>query len=315
MSYQLTQRQNHKSISSEQSQVLPLIGVGLRHVHYQDALTSPFNIDFVEVHVENFFAKGGITQAILNDIKAQYAVSLHATSLGLGSTEPVPEPHLKRFSELVEQVQPILVSDHACFSWGQLNDLTIHAGDLLPVPFNQESLAVMVANVNKVQQQLGRRILVENLSAYITPANSTMSESEFLIELCRQTDCRLLLDLNNLMVNAINTQAANSKQNGAHDKATKPVDLALAQLYEFPSHVIGEIHLAGCSPVGETGVMIDDHSQPVSGDVWRLYETALTRFGAVPTLIEWDMDLPDWQTLCQQAQLARKIAKQVLPCH
>lgn len=311
MSYQLTQDQNQKSTSDEQSRALPLIGVGLRHVHYQDALTSPFNIDFVEVHVENFFAKGGITQAILDDIKAHYAVSLHGTSLGLGSTEPVPDSHLGRFNELVEQVQPILVSDHACFSWGQLNDLTVHAGDLLPVPFNQESLAIMAANVSKVQQKLGRRILVENLSAYITPPNSTMSESEFLIELCRLTDCRLLLDLNNLMVNAINTKAATASNNGT-DMTTKAIDLALTQLEQYPSHVIGEIHLAGCTPVGEIGVMIDDHSQPVSDDVWLLYKTALTRFGPVPTLIEWDMDLPDWQTLCHQAQLARNIAEQVL---
>ncbi|MFD2166366.1 DUF692 family multinuclear iron-containing protein [Thalassotalea euphylliae] len=292
------------SIDNQQTQhTLPLVGVGLRDAHYQDALTSSFSVDFVEIHAENFFAPGGITQALLADIIDKFSVSLHATSLGLGSIEPVPASHLERFKSLVDQINPILVSDHACFSWGQINDVTVHAGDLLPVPFNDESIALMQLNTSRIENAIGRKVLIENLSAYLTPPNSTLSEMGFLKRLHEATGNQLLLDLNNLMVNAVNSKAA------------EPLATALQWLEEIPASAVGEIHLAGCSPIGETGVMIDDHSQPVSDEVWALYSAALSRFGPVPTLIEWDMDLPSWEALCAQADTAKAVAKEVFECH
>ncbi|NMP31293.1 DUF692 domain-containing protein [Thalassotalea sp. M1531] len=279
---------------------LPLIGVGLRHVHYREALASVSNIDFVEIHAENFFAEGGITQVLLEDIKDKYRISLHATSMGLGSAHEMPEKHLEKLKSLVNNVKPILLSDHACFSWGQLEDLTVHAGDLLPVPFNEESLTAMAVNVDRVQTAFNQQILVENLSAYITPVGSTMSETEFLSSLCQKSNCKLLLDLNNLMVNATN-------ENVEH-----PLDFVISWLANIPTNLVGEIHLAGCSPIGELGIMIDDHAQPVSNEVWQLYRYALKRFGAIPTLIEWDLDLPSWDELVEQADRAREIASEVL---
>lgn len=288
--------------ANDSNNELPLIGVGLRHVHYSDALSSPADIDFIELHAENFFANGGITQSLLSDLNRKYAISLHATSLGLGSSTPIPEQHIHRLTELVTDINPILVSDHACFSWGQLNDITIHAGDLLPIPFNQESLDLITANINLVQKKLGRQLLVENLSAYLTPPNSTMSEVDFLVNMCQQTQCKLLLDLNNLMVNNMNHQRVS------------PLEDALAWIEQLPVNVVGEIHLAGCTPATNNNLVIDDHSQPVSDEVWALYEAALLRFGAVPTLIEWDLDLPPWTVLIGEATKARSIAQKVFAC-
>ena len=300
MSLQTDLPRLNKDISTDAN--LPLIGVGLRHQHYNDALSSPADIDFVEIHAENFFAEGGIGKSLLSDIKQQYDVSLHATSLGLGSAQIIPSAHLAKLSQLVDEVNPLLVSDHACFSWGQLNDIQVHAGDLLPVPFNEESLSIMSKNIDTLQRTLKRNILVENLSAYITPAGSTMPETEFLTRLCQNTGCQLLLDLNNLMVNAVNQQEES------------PLSQATTWLNTIPANIVGEIHLAGCTPVERGELVIDDHSQPVSDEVWALYQSALTRFGSTPTLIEWDLDLPSWATLIAEAAKAKAIAAKVLKC-
>ena len=288
------------STKSNTNSNLPLIGVGLRHEHYDDALTSPANIDFIEVHAENFFARGGISHSLLADIKQHYAISIHATSLGLGSVEPAPSEQIEQLHQLCQQNDALLVSDHACFSWANISDTPVHSGDLLPVPFNDESLGVMSANVERAQQHLGRQILVENLSAYIELPGSTYSEAEFLTKLCQQTGCKLLVDLNNLMVNAIN------------QKVSEPALQAQQWLDQIPSQLVGEFHLAGCTPVAETDIMIDDHSQPVSSQVWQLYRYALQKFGPVPTLVEWDLSLPTWATLVAEADKARAIAQEVL---
>lgn len=300
------------SLNKKAPNSLPLIGVGLRHTHFEDAINSPANIDFIEVHAENFFAKGGASHAVLTDISQHYKISLHATSLGLGSALPAPQKQLEQLSNLVARYQPILVSDHACFSWAESQGLDVHAGDLLPVPFNDESLNIMVSNVKRAQAQLGRQILVENLSAYIELPGSTYSEAEFLVKLCQQSGCKLLVDLNNLIVNAINqplvTLMAKQSDSSAHNNV-----LALAKqwLENIPSSLVGEIHLAGCTQVSAEQLMIDDHSQPVSDDVWSLYHFALEKFGPVATLIEWDEDLPSWPTLIAEADKARVIAKHV----
>lgn len=279
---------------------LPLIGVGLRHAHYDDALSSPADIDFIEVHAENFFAQGGISHALLEDISQHYQISMHATSLGLGSASGIPAQHIKQLKQLIDKIDPILLSDHACFSWGQIENIEVHAGDLLPIPFNEESLLLMSENVKYVQQIMERQILVENLSAYITPPGSTLSEVHFLGQLCKKSGCKLLIDLNNLMVNAFNQ----------HIQC--PLAQAKAWLDQIPPEYVGELHLAGCTPVEQGSIMIDDHAQAVSDEVWALYEYAISQFGAIPTLIEWDLDLPSWQVLIEEAQKAKQVATKVL---
>lgn len=288
------------------SLVLPLIGVGLRHEHYNEALSTPASIDFVEVHAENFFAEGGATYEVFNDISRKYPLSLHATSLGLGSVTQSPFKQIKQLHSLIKRCDPVLVSDHACFSWAEIDNQHIHGGDLLPVPFNEESLKVMASNVLRVQSILGRTLLVENLSAYIELPGSTYSESEFLTKLCELTQCKLLIDLNNLTVNATNYALLNQTE-----KAIDVVDYAKQWLDSIPTGIVGEFHLAGCRSVSADKIMIDDHSQPVSDDTWAIYKYALSRFGAIPTLVEWDENLPSWQELLGEANKAKLIAEQV----
>jgi len=300
------------SLNKKPSINLPLIGVGLRHDHFDDALNSPANIDFIEVHAENFFADGGASHAVLSEISQHYQVSLHATSLGLGSAVPPPKKQLEQLTSLVKCYQPILLSDHACFSWAEVSGVKTHAGDLLPIPFNDDSLSIMVANVKRAQQHLGRSILVENLSAYLELPGSTYDEAEFLVKLCQQSGCKLLVDLNNLIVNAINQPLFNAQLAENNLTATTTLQHAKQWLDKIPAEFVGEIHLAGCTQVKDGELMIDDHSQPVSDDVWHLYRYALQSFGAVATLIEWDESLPLWQTLIAEAEKAKNIAVDVL---
>jgi uncharacterized protein (UPF0276 family) len=219
--------------------------------------------------------------------------------MGLGSFTDIPEYYITQLLTLNRLINPFLMSDHACFAWGHTDKKPVHAGDLLPISYNAESLENMVKNVNQIQQRLGRKILVENLSAYIKMPGSTMHETDFLISLCEQTECGLIVDLNNILVNEKNV-----------DKS-QILDAAKAWLNQIPAQHIGEFHLAGYSQPAVGALAIDDHSQPVSEDGWALYEYALTQFGPVPTLIEWDNLLPSWETLVDQAQKAKVIAHKV----
>lgn len=276
------------------------IGVGLRHTHYSEALTQSRQVDFVEVHAENFFAAGGAAIAVLDQVAELYPVSLHATSLGIGSAASIPEQPVRNLKRLVDRIDPVLLSDHACFAWSSVNDSPVHAGDLLPIAFNDESLELMTENIRYVQESMGRELLIENLSAYITIPGSDMTEVEFHTELCRHAGNRMLLDLNNLVVNAINLGEKNI------------LAYVTDYLQQIPEEMVGEIHLAGCSPALPGEPVVDDHSQPVAESVWDAYRFALRRFGAVPTLIEWDTDLPSWEVLINEAIKAREIATQEL---
>lgn len=276
------------------------VGVGLRHQHIAEALNTPAAIDFVEVHSENFFAQGGALHHLIQDIAEAYPVSLHSTAMGLGSAAGIPDSYLHQLNHLADRVNPFMMSDHAAFAWGEVSGLPVHGGDLLPLVYNQQNLLVMTQHVDQIQQKLGRQILVENLSAYLHLPNSTMSEQEFLIELRNATGCGLLIDLNNILVNAHN--------NGTTD----PLRAGREWLDIIPGDSVGEIHLAGFTPPKEQELAIDDHSQPVSHLGWGLYIHAIRRFGAVPTLIEWDNQLPDWFVLVDQAIQARSLAQEVL---
>lgn len=298
-----------KTIADFKSENKVAIGVGLRHPHYADVLTDSFDnkaskeispIDFVEVHSENFFAEGGASRALIKEVALKYPVSLHSTALGLGSNATVPAGYLASLNELVKTIDPFLMSDHAAFSWSELDGKSVHSGDLLPIAFNQQNLSIMANNIDAVQQLTGRQILIENLSAYLQPKDSTLLETEFLVSLTELTQCGLLIDLNNLVVNANNFSGQSS------------LEYAKQWLAQIPTGIVGEIHLAGFSPVKDGELAIDDHSQPISDIGWQLYQHSLQRFGAVPTLIEWDNNLPSWQVLLAEAGKARRIADEVM---
>jgi len=309
-----------------------LIGVGLRHSHYPDALSAAtladavtdvpnendakHNIDFVEVHAENFFAAGGATHALIQDIAQAYPLSLHGTSLGLGSTLAVPADILQQFAKLVKSTQPILVSEHLCFNRAEVNGVVLHSGDLLPIPYNTDSLRTIVAHIQQVQESIQRPLLIENLSAYITPSQlvantkDDMTEFEFLISMCEAAGCGILLDLNNLIINELNRKTAN------------PLELIKQRLDALPAHIVGEIHLAGytdkslASPedinqAQQSNFIIDDHGAPVSEQCWQLYEYALQKFPGTPTLVEWDTQIPEWSVLLSEADKARSIADKI----
>ena len=301
-----------------------LVGVGLRHSHYTEALksaeTTASDVDFVEVHAENFFAEGGASKAIIQDIAQAYPLSIHGTSLGLGSSTRVPESILRKFTNLVDLTQPMLVSEHLCFNRAMVEGKLLHSGDLLPIPYNQQSLKNIVSHIKEVQDSIQRPLLIENLSAYISAsqldlarphsnqananhlsANSQddMSEFEFLVSMCASAGCGLLLDLNNLIINELNKKTEN------------PVVVLKQALLQLPPDIVGEIHLAGYTQnkAESSDFIIDDHGAKVSAQCWDLYEFAIQRFANTPTLVEWDTQIPAWSVLVGEANKARSIAQ------
>jgi uncharacterized protein len=261
-------------------------GIGLRQPHYREALARAPGLGFVEVHSENFFLEGGAAMHALERVRAAWPVSLHGVGLSLGSADTLADHHLAKLKRLVERVQPALVSEH--LSWGAVGG--VHFNDLLPLPHSAEALALLADRVDRVQSELKRRILIENLSAYVEYRDSEMTETAFLAELSRRTGCGLLLDVNNLYVNAVNF-------------GFDPV----ARLAELPGEAIAEMHLAGHTAAA--GCLIDTHGARVCAAVWSLYEQACRRFGPRPTLIEWDTDLPALDVLLDEAASAAAIAQ------
>lgn len=294
--------------STSASPALPAgsVGIGLRSTHFDsffDRLAHrPEAVDFVEVHAENFMAPGGLHRAVLTAVRQTIPVSLHTVGLGLGSAVGIDAAHLARLADLVRVFEPSLVSDHACFCRASLpgQHLPVHGADLLPLAFNEASLHILVRHVDQVQEALRRPILVENLSAYLRFDDSTWSETDFLAELCQRTGCSLLLDVNNLVVNAINE--------GAHADP-EAVQAACSWLDALAAHrhvQVGEMHLAGHRPPLTPGALVvDDHSQPVNDAVWQVHDHALRHWPGVPRLIEWDVDIPPFEALLAQADLAR----------
>lgn len=275
------------------------MGIGWRHAHYGSLLEEHPGLDFLEVHSENFFGAGGAAFALLERARAHYPVSLHGVGLGLGSAAGIDAAHLEQLAALADRIEPALVSDHACFARVPGPGGIVHAADLLPLPFHDEALAVLCANVQRVQDRLRRPLLVENLSAYVTLAGSDRSETDFLAALARQTGCRLLVDVNNIYVNACNAQRGDPS--GAPD----PLHACMAWLDAIPPAAVGELHVAGHCVLDD--IVIDDHGSRVCDAVWQLYAHAVRRFGAVPTLVEWDTDVPQFAVLLQEAAQAREV--------
>ena len=269
------------------------VGVGLRQPHYAELLNSTPPIGFVEVHSENFFADGGAALAVLHQARAHYPVSLHGVGLALGSAAGLDPWHLDRLARLVERTDPVRVSDHACFARVQQGGDVIHANDLLPIAFTEASLALMATHVAQVQDRLRRTVLVENLSSYVTFADESMSEPEFFAQLCQRSGCGMLLDVNNIMVNALNA--------GASD----PLAMCRAFIDALPLGIVGEIHVAGYCET--PNIVIDDHGSRVRPEVWELCDHALKRFGAVPVLVEWDTDVPALEVLLGEAAHAASL--------
>lgn len=269
-----------------------LAGIGLRHPHYGRVVEEQPAVGFVEVHSENFYADGGAALAVLDAVREHYPVSLHSVGLALGSAAGVDAWHLDRLERLVQRVDPVRVSDHACFARApkRAGGPVLHASDLLPIAYNAASLAILADNVGRVQDRLRRPLLIENLSAYLAFRDSTLAEAEFLTLLCQRSGCSLLLDVNNLMVNALN------------ERTPDPLAHGIAFIDALPLDIVGEIHLAGYCDTPD--IVIDDHGSAVRPDVWSLYDHALQRFGAVPTLIEWDTDVPSLEVLLAEAQQA-----------
>lgn len=263
-------------------------GIGLRAQYHEQLLRERPPIAWLEGHSENYFADGGGQIEVITQLRADYPLSLHGVGLSLGSTDPLDREHLRRLKRLIDICEPGLVSEHV--SWGSVGG--IHTNDLLPLPYTEEALVHMIERVNYVQEYLQRQILVENVSSYLQFADSQLTESEFVVALCSATGAGLLLDVNNVYV---------SSRNHRFD--------AFQFIRSIPKDVVREIHLAGhtVNRHGDAEILIDTHSAPVCDEVWDLYMNAVARFGRVPTLIEWDADLPPLEVLMNEAAAAQRI--------
>ena len=268
-------------------------GLGLRTEHYHPILDSKFSeslkVDWFEVLSENYMVPGGKPLYFLDKIRENYPVVMHGVSLSIGSTTPLDADYLRDLRKLADRIQPAWVSDHLC--WTGVHGQNMH--DLLPLPYTEETAKHVAERVGIVQDYLGRRILLENVSSYASYIDSTMTEWEFITEVAEQADCLLLLDVNNIYVSSYNHQF-NAK----------------AFIDGVPASRIQQIHLAGHHNHGD--YIIDTHDAPVIDPVWDLYEYAISRFGAVSTMIERDDHIPELAVLVEELQTARNIAAKVL---
>ncbi len=267
-----------------------LAGVGLRAAHYRDFLARRPRVGWLEVHTENYLQPSGWDNHVLQTLREDYPISLHGVGLGLGSARGFSEAHLQRVRAVVERIEPVLVSEHLC--WGAVAQQQLN--DLLPLALNGAALDLLCARVGRVQDGLKRPILLENVSTYLRFADDAMSEAQFLAELARRSGCGLLLDINNLYVNQCN-----------HGE-----DAMLAMQSIAPGSV-GELHLGG--HLLAPHAVIDHHGATVADPVWDLYAAALRRFGAVPTLVEWDTDLPPLDILLGEAHKAQAMLARLAP--
>ncbi len=269
-------------------------GIGLRQPHYEALLAAPPPLGFVEVHAENFFGAGGAALGVLDAARANWPVSLHGVGLALGSAAGIDAAHLQALAALVRRIEPVRVSDHAAFARAprRQGGPVVPGHDLLPIAHTEAALDILAANVQRVQDTLQRPLLVENLSAYLRWADDHIAEPAFFNELVRRTGCGLLLDVNNLVVNALNDGLDEGAATAAACRWVDAIDAA----------AVGEIHLAGYTLAGD--IVIDEHGSRVHAPVWQVYRHALRRLGPRPTLVEWDTALPPLDVLLHEAALA-----------
>jgi uncharacterized protein len=262
-------------------------GIGLRSVHHDDLLAQRPAVGFIEAHTENYFHEGGAAVRALSRARANYPLSLHGVGLGLGSVDGVDREHLARVKHAIRRFEPALISEHAC--WGRAHGEFFN--DLLPLPCTEEAARLLARQVAEAQDFLGRQLLIENVSAYVAFEYSPLTEWDFLAAVVAHSGCALLLDVNNIFV---------SSQNLGID--------AQAYIAGLPAGSVREIHLAGHARNG--AVLIDDHGSQVCQQVWDLYRMALARFGPLPTLIEWDTNIPALATLVAESQRADDILRE-----
>ena len=274
----------HLVVCASDMQKLAGFGLGLRTPHYEAILNEPHAIDWLEVVTENYLVPGGKALDYLERIRARYPIVMHGVSLSIGSTDPLDVDYLAAVRALADRIEPHWISDHLC--WTGVEGRNVH--DLLPLPYTEEALNEVVARVGRVQEALGRQILLENVSSYLTFHASEMSEWEFLREVAQRADCAILLDINNIYVSSVN-------------HGFDP----LQYLRAMPKSRVRQFHLAGHSDLG--GHLIDTHDAPIVEPVWNLYRSALAHFGAVPTMIERDDNIPELSELVAELQIAREL--------
>ena len=271
------------------SKLPPKPGIGFKPQHFADILSGGRGIGFVEIHAENYMGAGGPPHAMLRELRERFALSVHGVGLSIGGEAPLDREHLSRLKALCDRCQPESFSEH--LAWSSHGELYLN--DLLPLPYTQTTLDRIVAHVDQVQTVLKREMLLENPSTYLQFAESTIPETEFLCAIARRTGCGLLLDVNNVFVQARN-------------HGTSPE----AYLDSFPLARVKEIHLGGHDEQSdETGapLLIDVHGSPVADPVWSLFSRVIDAAGPLPTLIEWDNDVPDFATLADEAAAAGRI--------
>jgi len=277
------------SSSSRPGGAFPGHGVGLRRDHFQRVLSAPTEVDWFEVISENFMVPGGRPLDILGRVRQDYPIVMHGVSLSIGSADPLNRGYLESLRELIHRVDPAWVSDHLC--WTGVGGRNAH--DLLPLPYTEETLEHVVRRVTEVQELLGRRIALENPSSYLAYATSRIPEWEFLAAVAEKADCGILLDVNNVYVSSVNHRF-------------DPV----RYIDGIPAGRVWQIHLAGHSDQGTH--LLDTHDHPVPAPVWDLYRHTVRRLGAVPTLVEWDDKIPEWETLEGESLTARRLMDEVL---
>jgi uncharacterized protein (UPF0276 family) len=267
------------------AQPSPGFGLGLRTVHYNDFLNTPQPVDWLEVISDNYMVPGGKPMHVLDKIRARYPLALHGVALSIGSVTGPDVAYLKQLRALADRVDPLWVSDHLC--WTGVHGRQLH--DLLPLPYTEEALDVVVRNIAQVQDALGRRLVLENVSSYVQFADSQLTEWDFLCEVAQRSDCLLLVDVNNIHVSSVNHRFD-----------------ARAYLLAIPASRVQQIHLAGHTDHGD--VLVDTHDQPVPDPVWALYAEACRLFGPVATMIERDDRIPPLPDLLAELDVARRTA-------
>jgi len=264
-------------------------GLGLRREHYDDLINGHAAVDWLEILSENYMVKGGKPLYYLDKMRERYPLVMHGVSLSIGSVDPLNITYLQELKALAQRIQPKWISDHLC--WTGTQGINLH--DLMPLPYTEEALDHLVSRVTQVQDFLGQRILLENVSSYLSYQHSTISEWEFLAALANRADCLILLDINNIQVSA-------------HNHNFDP----LTYLNALPAQRIQQIHLAGHCNKGDYS--IDTHDHEIVAAVWSLYAAAIARFGHISTMIERDDDIPALAILLDELQIARNISQQVL---
>lgn len=264
-------------------------GVGYKPQHFQNLISDPAPVRWIEIHAENYMGDGGRPRAQLTALAQRFPVSVHGVGLSIGGEGPLDRQHLARLKCLMDWLQPASFSEHLAWSTHD----TAFLNDLLPLPYTAATLDRVCDHIDEVQQVLGRKMLLENPSTYLSFSDSTLSETEFLRMVAQRTGCGLLLDINNVFVSATNLQTD-----------------ARAYLADFPVAAVGEVHLGGHDEQQDdhgAPLLIDSHGAAVADPVWALYRDLIARTGPLPTLIEWDTDVPDWPVLAAEAARAAHV--------